>query len=147
MKLIEARQAWAMTALNWCHIAQTLIDLLIDLPADIKINIICIGELGTKVGLVWFLEYSTIRKRNRRIRTSHLRCVNAITSCIALQFRTAGTFYVPVNMQLEFELKMQLLGVVVRSRDSHDVAMFRWHKYRRASCGRSIPNNLFSYHQ
>jgi len=71
-------------ALNWCHIAKAFIDLLINLPTDVKINIVCTGELSTKIGIVWFLKYNVIRKINLRPGACHLHCVNVITSCIAL---------------------------------------------------------------
>ena len=127
--------------------AKAFIDLFINLLIDVKINVICIRELSTKIGMIWFLEYNMVRKINLRPGTSHIHCVNVITSCIVLQYKSAGTFYVPVDTQLRFKLKMQPLAVVVRSQGSHNIAMFHWDKGHQASCGMSIRDNLSPQYQ
>ena len=49
--------------LNWCRIAKVFIDLLINSLTYVKINIICIRELSTKIGIVWFLEYVMLSEK------------------------------------------------------------------------------------
>ena len=85
MKLIEAWGARATKAFNWCHIAKVFVDLLINSPTDVKINIICIRKLSTKIGIVWFLGYNAVRKTNLRLGASYIHCVSVITSCTVPQ--------------------------------------------------------------